>query len=67
MDSIILELHEHLRLGCNKVAEELGKYFDLKWQKGENYNLRKNGMLVHNDRGGVIKMCFHATVVKVLT
>ncbi len=45
VDSIIIELHEHMKAGCNRSFYEGSKGFDHEWMHGENMFLSRGNCL----------------------
>jgi FkbM family methyltransferase len=45
VDSIIIELHERMKQGCNRSFYNGSNGFDSEWLRGENVYLSKNGYL----------------------
>ncbi len=46
VDTIIIELHERIKQGCDKAFYDNKKYFDISWYQGENiYAIRKRGVV----------------------
>ncbi len=46
VDSIVVELHERLRGGCNRSFYRGSEGFALEWMQGENICLSRGGCLV---------------------
>jgi len=47
--SIMIELHEHLKPGCDRSFYNGSNGFDLEWKQGENIFLTKDKSLIPND------------------
>lgn len=45
VDALIIELHEHIKPGCNQSFYNASKSFNNEWQQGENVFLSKGNLL----------------------
>lgn len=52
VDALIIELHEHLKAGCNRSFYNGSNGFEYEWQQGENVYLTRKGCCVRRPPKG---------------